>query len=104
MLLYVHGKQQLYCRDSHLLNHTVPGQVSRRQLTSAKFPFFWPVTDNLLFLNKRKSEKSTRDGREVLYFAVCIRSGHATNRATAPGVWIPKMCGWEGAMGVQISC
>ena len=31
---YVHGKQLVSCRDSQLLNHTVPGQVSRRQLTS----------------------------------------------------------------------
>ena len=30
-------------------------------------PFVWPVTDNLLFLNKRTREKSTKDGREVLY-------------------------------------
>ena len=29
---------------------------------------------------------------------VCIQSGHATNGATAPGVWIPKMWGWEGAI------
>ena len=27
-----------------------------------------------------------------------IQSGHATNRATAAGVWIPKMCGWKGAI------
>ena len=33
------------------------------------------------------------------YFGtVCIQSGHATNRATAPGVWIPKMWVWEGAI------
>ena len=29
---------------------------------------------------------------------VCIQSGYATNRATAPGVWIPKIWGWEGAI------
>ena len=50
LLLYVHGKQLVSCRDSQLLNHTVPGQVSRRQLTSVYCTFFWPVTDNLLFL------------------------------------------------------
>ena len=31
-------------------------------------------------------------------WTVCIQSGHTTNRATGPGVWIPKMCGWEGAI------
>ena len=31
-------------------------------------------------------------------WTVCIQSGHATSRNTAPGVWIPKMCGWEGAI------
>ena len=31
-------------------------------------------------------------------WTVCIQSGHATNRATAPGVWIPQMCTWEGAI------
>ena len=31
-------------------------------------------------------------------WTVCIQSGHVTNRATAPGVWIPKICGWEGAI------
>ena len=60
LLLYVHGKQMVSCRNSQLLNQTVPGQVSRRQLTSVYCPFFWPVTDNLLFLNKRKREKHTR--------------------------------------------
>ena len=51
---YVHGKQLVSCPDRQLLNHTVPGQVSRRQLTIVLCPFFWPVTDNLLFLNKHK--------------------------------------------------
>ena len=50
-------------------NHAVPGQVSSRQLTSVKCPSFWPVTDNLLFLKKRKRGKSTKDGREVLYLS-----------------------------------
>ena len=61
---------------------------------------FWPVTGNLLFLNKRKREKSRKDGREDRFYicTVCTQSGHATNRATAPGVWIPKMFGWEGAI------
>ena len=58
---------------SQLLNHTVPGQVSRRQLTSVKCPFFWPETDNLLFLNKRKRGKST-DVRFYIW-TVCIQSG-----------------------------
>ena len=40
LLLYVHGEQLGSCRDDQLLIHTVPGQVSRRQLTSIKFPFF----------------------------------------------------------------
>ena len=30
---FVHGKQLVSCRDSQLLNHTVPRQVSRRLLT-----------------------------------------------------------------------
>ena len=34
LLLYVHGKQLGSCRDSPLLNRTVPRQVSRRQFTS----------------------------------------------------------------------
>ena len=29
---------------------------------------------------------------------LCINSGRATNRATAPGVWIPKMWGRKGAI------
>ena len=30
-----------------------------------------------------------KDGREDMFYiwTVCIQSGHATNRATAPGVW-----------------
>ena len=39
-----------------------------------------------------------KDGCEVPNWTVCIQSGHANNRATVPGVWIPKMCGWEGAI------
>ena len=92
------------CRDSQLLNHTVPRQVSRRQLTSVKFPVFWPVTDILLFLNKRKRENSRKADARFYILTVCIQSGHATNRATARGVWIPKMCGWKGAIdGTHIS-
>ena len=34
LLLYVHGKQLGSCRDGQLLNHTVSGQVSRKQFTS----------------------------------------------------------------------
>ena len=40
LMLYVHGKQLRSCRDGQLLNHTVPGQASRRQFTSIKWPFF----------------------------------------------------------------
>ena len=38
-----------------------------------------------------------KDGREERYYnwAVCIQSGHATNPATAPGVWIQKNV-WVG--------
>ena len=54
----------------------------------------------MLFLHKRKNEKSTKDGREDRFciWTVCIQSGHATNRATAPCDWIPKLCGWVGAI------
>ena len=40
-------------------------------------------------------ERRTRGSIFGLFF---IQSGHATNRATTPGVWIPKLCGWEGAI------
>ena len=40
LLLYVHGKQLRSCREGQLLNYTVPGQVSQRQFTSIKCPFF----------------------------------------------------------------
>ena len=54
--LNFHGKQLKLCRDGQLLNHTVPGQASQRQITSIKSPFS-SVTDNLLFLisGRRKS-------------------------------------------------
>ena len=55
-MLYVHGLQLRSCWDGQLLNHTVPGQGSRRQFTSIKFPFFRQSTDNLLFLNQRQRE------------------------------------------------
>ena len=41
-----------------------------------------------------------KDGREVLYLDCLHKNEHANNRATAPGVWIPKMCGWEGVIDV----
>ena len=41
-----------------------------------------PVTDNLLFLNQRKSE-NILDDRIVDLGAACIRSGKATDRAVA---------------------
>ena len=50
--LYFHSKQLRSCWDGQFLNHTVPGQASRRQFTSIKCP----VTDNLLFLTERKME------------------------------------------------
>ena len=34
LMLYVHSKQLRSCWDGHLLNHTVPGQASWRQVTS----------------------------------------------------------------------
>ena len=34
LMLYVHGKQLRSCRDDQLLNHTSPGQASRKKLTS----------------------------------------------------------------------
>ena len=34
LLLYVYGKQLRSCQDSPLLKNTVPGQASRKQLTS----------------------------------------------------------------------
>ena len=39
-MLNVHGKQLRSCWKGQLLNHTVPGQTSRRQFTSIKCPFF----------------------------------------------------------------
>ena len=39
LMLYVHGKQ-LRSWDGQLLNHTVPGQASRRQFTSIECPLF----------------------------------------------------------------
>ena len=53
-------------------------------------------------LPKRTNKRKT----DVMFYIwiVCIQSGHATNRATAPGVWIPKMCWLEGAIdGTHIS-
>ena len=52
----------------------------------------------LLFLNQRKRENPRKTDARFYIWTVCIQSGHATNRATAPGVRIPKMCGWEGAI------
>ena len=40
LLYYVHLKQLRSCRDGQLLNHTVPGQASKRQFTSIKYPSF----------------------------------------------------------------
>ena len=40
LMLYVRGKQLRSCRDGQLLNHTVPGQVSRRQYAGIKYWFF----------------------------------------------------------------
>ena len=62
LLLYVHGKQLISCRDGQLLNHTVPKQASWRQFTSMQCPF-------LLFMNQLKRENFStkkctgRDGR-----------------------------------------
>ena len=47
-MLYVHGKQLWSCLDGQLPNHTVPAQYLVPNLSS--------VTNNLLFLNQRKSE------------------------------------------------
>ena len=79
--------QLVSCRDSQLIKHAVPGQVSRRQLISV----LWPVTDILLFLNKRKREKSTKDGREDRFYiwTVCIQSGHTTTWCLdSKNVWV----------------
>ena len=84
-----------------LLNHTVPGQVSRRQLTSVLCPFFLPVTDNLLFLNKSTRGKNPRktDAR------TCSIFGLFAYKSDMPPTELPrlvfgfqKMCGWEGAI------
>ena len=40
LLHHIHSKQLRSCQDGQLLNHTVPGQASRRQLSSSKCPFF----------------------------------------------------------------
>ena len=39
LMLNGHSKQLRSCWDGQLLNHTVPGQASRRQFTSIKCPF-----------------------------------------------------------------
>ena len=55
-VLYIHGKQLRSCQVGHLLNHTVPGQAYCRQFT--------------IIIRSRDP---------------CLRNGHATDRATAPG-------------------
>ena len=50
------------------------------------------LTIKLAFLILAEEGKLTKDGREGLY--TNLQSGHAT----APGVWILKMWGWEGAI------
>ena len=78
------------CRGSQLLNHTIAGQVSGRQLTSVWCPSFWPVTDNLLF----KREKSTKDGREVLYLdclhtkRTCYQPSYRAWSLDSKNVWM----------------
>ena len=68
LLLYVHGKQLGSCRDSPLLNRTVPRLVSRRQFTTYLVPILLvSITDNLIFLNQPKREKLTKNGRGPLY-------------------------------------
>ena len=79
-------------------NHTVPRQVFRRQFTNIYCQFFWPVTDSLLFLNQRKRENRRKTGARFYIWTVCIQSRYATNRDPAPGVWIQKMLGWDGAI------
>ena len=41
VMLHVHGKQLWSCREGHLLNHTFPEQVFRRQFTSIKCRLFY---------------------------------------------------------------
>ena len=43
------------------------------------------VTDHLLFLNRRKREKNLHERMSRARKTVCIRNGHAIDRATAPG-------------------
>ena len=50
-----------------------------------------------------------KEGKRVYLGTDCIRSGHATNRATASAVWIPKTWGREWRQStvpiqVKISC
>ena len=56
LMLYVHSKQRRSYRDSHLLNHTVPGQISQFTSTYCNLVVS-PVTDILLFLNQQKREQ-----------------------------------------------
>ena len=86
-LLYDHGKQLRLCWDGQLLNHTVLGQASRRQFTSIKCPFFQLA---LLESAEEGNYFSMKEcaGREDRSWDRCLRGGHATDRATAPGqVW-----------------
>ena len=52
----------------------------------------------LAFLRAAEEGNPRETDARVNIGTVCIQSGHATNGATAPGVWIPKMWGWEGAI------
>ena len=68
--------------DSQLLNNTNPGQVSRRQFTSIKCPFFCQLAllesgeEGNYFSPKESAGHNQPQDR-------CLRSGHATDRATA---------------------
>ena len=55
LLLYVNVIQLRICWDGPLLNHTVPGQASRRQFISIKCPLFHQ------YMTTGSSSISTRD-------------------------------------------
>ena len=57
LLLNVHGKQLMSCRDGELLIHDVPGQAYQEQFTSNLLSLLLTVTSKLAEETKRISTK-----------------------------------------------
>ena len=86
VMLYVNAEQLRSCWDGHLLNHTIPGQASHKQFTSAH-SFASNSQLALLELVEEGNYFSTNEcaGRQDRARDCCLRSGHTTDRATMPG-------------------